>query len=371
MKTVLVTGAKGFLGKNLCVAFKRRSDVELIEFDIDSPPELLEEGLSKADAIIHLAGVNRPERVEEFTEGNFDLTRQICDTLQRLDRRPFLLLSSSMQALLDNPYGVSKRQAEEEVFAFGEKTGARIAVFRLPGVFGKWCRPNYNSVVATFCHNIARDLPIKISDPSNEIELVYIDDVVRAFMDVLDGVPPIAEGKFCRVQPSHRITLGALADQIHSFRESRVSLAVPDVGDPFVHALYATYISYLPSDAFAYALTQRTDPRGELAELLKSPHIGQIFVSRTRPGITRGHHYHDTKVEKFVVLEGDAVIRFRHILGGDVIEYPVSGREFRVVDIPPGYTYSIENVGPNDLIVLFWADEIFNPEIPDTFSLPV
>ena len=371
MKTVLVTGAKGFIGKNLCVAFKRRSDVELIELDIDSPPELLEESLSTVDAIIHLAGVNRPERVEEFTEGNFDLTRQICDTLQRLDRRPFLLLSSSMQALLDNPYGVSKRQAEEEVFAFGEKTGARIAVFRLPGVFGKWCRPNYNSVVATFCHNIARDLPIKISDPSNEIELVYIDDVVRAFIAALDGVPPVTDGKFCRVQPSHRITLGALADQIHRFRESRVSLAVPDVSDPFVHALYATYISYLPTDAFAYALTQRSDPRGELAELLKSPHIGQIFVSRTRPGITRGHHYHDTKVEKFVVLEGDAVIRFRHILGGDVIEYPVTGREFRVVDIPPGYTHSIENVGNIDIVVLFWADEIFDPNIPDTFGMTV
>lgn len=364
---VLVTGAKGFIGKNLCVAFNRRVDVELIAFDIDSSSRLLEEGLSKADAIIHLAGVNRPERVEEFTEGNFDLTRQICDTLQRLDRRPLLMLSSSMQALLDNPYGVSKRQAEEEVFAFGENTGARIAVFRLPGVFGKWCRPNYNSVVATFCHNIARDLPIKISDPSNEIELVYIDDVVRTFIAALDGVPSVTDEKFCRVQPTYRITLGALADQIHSFRESRVSLAVPDVGDPFVHALYATYISYLPAESFAYALTQRTDPRGELAELLKSPHIGQIFVSRTRPGITRGNHYHDTKVEKFVVLEGNAVIRFRHILAGDVIEYPVSGWEFRVVDIPPGYTHSIENVGPGELVTLFWANQIFDPEAPDTW----
>jgi len=217
-----------------------------------------------------------------------------------------------------------------------------------------------------FCHSIARDLTIKISDPANEIELVYIDDVVLSFMDVLDGLPPVMDGKYCQVKPTYRITLGALAEKIRSFRGSRVSLAVPDVSDPFVHALYATYISYLPTDTFAYALIQRADPRGELAELLKSPYIGQIFVSRTRPGITRGHHYHDTKVEKFVVLEGDAVIRFRHILGGDIIEYPVSGPEFRVVDIPPGYTHAIE-----DLIVLFWADEIFAPEGPDTFALPV
>ena len=371
MKSILVTGAKGFIGRNLCVALKRRADIELIEFDIDSPESLLEEGLSKANVIYHLAGVNRPDRVEEFTEGNFDLTRRICGTLKRLGRKPLLLLSSSMQALLDNPYGVSKRQAEEEVFAFGEETGAQIAVFRLPGVFGKWCRPNYNSVVATFCHNIAHDLPIAISDPAKEIELVYIDDVVRAFVDVMDGMPPVTEGKYCQAKPTYRITLGALAQTIRGFRESRVSLTVPDVSDPLVHALYATYISYLPTDAFAYALTQRTDPRGELAELLKSPYIGQIFVSRTRPGITRGHHYHDTKVEKFVVLEGDAIIRFRHILGGDVIEYPVTGHEFHVVDIPPGYTHSIENVGQNDLIVLFWADEIFNPDVPDTFFMKV
>ena len=286
-------------------------------------------------------------------------------------RTPLLVLSSSTQAALDNPYGLSKRQAEDAVFDFGRETGASVFVFRLPGVFGKWCRPNYNSVVATFCHNIARDLPIAISDPAREIELVYIDDVVRAFIGIMDGRLPVSDGKYCLAEPTYRISLGALAETIQGFRDSRVSLALPDMSDPFIRALYATYVSYLPADSFAYALTQRTDPRGELAELLKSPHIGQIFVSRTRPGITRGNHYHDTKVEKFVVLEGDAVIRFRHILGGDVIEYPVSGREFRVVDIPPGYTHSIENVGQNDLIVLFWADEIFDPDIPDTFGMTV
>ncbi|MEI6259981.1 MAG: NAD-dependent epimerase/dehydratase family protein [Deltaproteobacteria bacterium] len=368
---ILVTGAKGFIGRNMVVALKRRADVDVIEYDLDSPAGLLEEGLAKADVVFHLAGVNRPERIEEFRSGNFDLTRQICKALWRLGHVPLLLLSSSIQAALDNPYGLSKRQAEEAVFDFGRDTGASVFVFRLHSVFGKWCRPNYNSVVATFCHNVARDLPITISDPAREIELVYIDDVVCAFIGVMNGRQPVSDGRYCLVEPKYRISLGALAETIQDFRVSRVSLALPDINHPFVRALYSTYISYLPSDSFAYTLTQRADPRGELAELLKSPHIGQIFVSRTRPGITRGHHYHDTKAEKFVVLEGDAVIRFRHILGGDVIEYPVSGREFCVVDIPPGYIHSVENVGQNDLIVLFWATEIFDPDIPDTFGQTV
>jgi len=371
MKSVLVTGAKGFIGKNLVVALKRRTEVDVIEHDLDSPAGSLEKGLAKADAIYHLAGVNRPERVEEFTEGNFDLTRQVCDALRQLGRTPLLVLSSSTQAALDNHYGLSKCQAEESVFDFGKLAEAPVFVFRLPGVFGKWCRPNYNSVVATFCHNIACGLPITVSDPKKEIELAYIDDVVSAFIGVIDGRLPVSDGKYSLVEPTYRISLGALADTIQSFRDSRFSLELQDMSDPFSRSLYATYISYLPTESFAYALTKKSDPRGELAELLKSSHIGQIFVSRTRPGITRGHHYHDTKVEKFVVLEGNAVIRFRHILGGDVIECPVSGGEFRVVDIPPGYTHSIENIGQNDLIVLFWADEIFNSSIPDTFGMPV
>jgi UDP-2-acetamido-2,6-beta-L-arabino-hexul-4-ose reductase len=368
---ILVTGAKGFIGKNLIVTLKRRADVIIIEHDLDSPAGVLEEGLARADLIFHLAGVNRPERVEEFRTGNFDLTRQISDALRRLDRAPLLVFSSSTQATIDNPYGLSKRQAEEAVFDFGGETGTSVFVFRLHGVFGKWCRPNYNSVVATFCHNTARDLPIAISDPTREIELVYVDDVVRAFIGIMDGHLPVSDGKYYLATPTRRITLGTLAETIRGFRESRISLALPDVSDPFVRALYSTYVSYLPTDSFAYNLSQRADPRGELAELLKSPRIGQIFVSRTRPGFTRGNHYHDTKVEKFVVMEGDAVIRFRHILGGDVLEYPVSGREFRVVDIPPGYTHSIENIGRNDLIVLFWAAEIFNPAEPDAFGMMV
>ena len=363
---VLVTGAKGFIGKNLVVYLKRIANVSLWEYDIDSPPEAMEDGLAAADVVYHLAGVNRPEHVEEYETGNAGLTRHMCSILRKHKRKPVLVFSSSSQAAVDNPYGISKRSAEEAVLGFGRDTGASVFVFRLPGVFGKWCRPNYNSVVATFCHHIARDLPISISDPDCEIELVYVDDVVQSFVGILSGRVPLREGEFCRVEPTYRIKLGQLADTIRSFRESRFNLLLPNMKDRFIRCLYATYVSYLPTDSFGYSLTQSTDSRGELAELFKSSHIGQIFVSRTRPGITRGHHYHETKVEKFVVINGDAVIRFRHILGVDVIEYPVSGHEFRVVDIPPGYTHSIENVGKTDLIVLFWSDEVFDPERPDT-----
>lgn len=368
---ILVTGAKGFIGKNLTVELQRKSDFKVDAYDLDFPKGALNKALAEADLIYHLAGVNRPQKIEEFKEGNFDLTRQVCDELLRIGRSPAIVLSSSTQALLDNPYGNSKRQAEEAVLEYAKESGASVFIFRLPGVFGKWCRPHYNSVVATFCHNIARDLQISISDPEKEVELIYIDDVVRAFSACADDRPPLSDGRFSRVEPIYRISLGVLAETLRSFYDSRSSLELPDMSNRLNRALYATYLSYLPSDSFAYSLTQRSDPRGELAELLKSQHIGQIFVSRTRPGITRGNHYHDTKVEKFMVMEGDAVIRFRHILREEVIEYPVSGREFRVVDIPPGYTHSIENVGQSDMIVLFWASEIFNPNSTDTFGLPV
>jgi UDP-2-acetamido-2,6-beta-L-arabino-hexul-4-ose reductase len=371
MKTVLVTGSEGFIGKNLVVALNRKDDVEVIEFDIESPSHHLEEGLAKAEVIFHLAGVNRPDGIEEFTKGNFDLTKQICSSLRQLNRTPNFVLSSSTQAAFDNPYGISKRRAEAAVFNFSRETNTSVFVFRLCGVFGKWCRPNYNSVVATFCHNIANDLPITISDPIKEIELVYIDDVVRTFIGIINGDLPRKDGYYWQVEPNYRTSLGALAETIQGFRDSRKTLELPDMNVSFYYVLYATYLSYLSSDSFAYPLTTKSDPRGELAELLKSSHIGQVFISRTRPGITRGHHYHDTKVEKFFILEGNAVVRFRHILGENVIEYPVAGKDFCVVDIPPGYTHSIENIGLNDLIILFWADEPFNPDKPDVFGMTV
>lgn len=441
---ILVTGSNGFIGKHLVEALRRRPDTEVIEFDLGSSAEALERGLREADVIFHLAGVNRPLDPSEFQTGNAGFTGEICRRLVEVrgqrsevgrqrsedsgesadlrsptsDRRPpVLVLSSSIQAALDNPYGVSKRQAEEVVADWARRERGRAVIFRLKNVFGKWCRPNYNSVTATFCHNIAHGLPITISDPDRELDLVYIDDVVSAFLGVLDevevgGLPEVAGQKsevsvrksevrgrttsevsapisdsrspasalrsptsdgteFRDVPRSFRITLGELAAKIRSFHDSRATLTLPSFADEITRRLYATYLSYLDGSDFGYSLEQKTDPRGSLAEFLKAPSFGQVFVSRTKPGITRGNHYHHSKAEKFLVLEGDAVIRFRHILGGEIIEHPVNGKEFKVVDIPPGYTHSIENVGDGELVTLFWASEIFDPAQPDTIAMPV
>lgn len=371
---VLVTGAKGFVGKNLVVLLKAVAETEVFEYDIDSGPHKLEEWLATADAVFHLAGVNRPERVEGYQSGNSGFTEEVCATLRRLGRSPTLVLSSSTQALLDNPYGHSKRLAEATVLEFGKDTGAPVFVFRFPGIFGKWCRPNYNSVAATFCHNIAHDLPISISDPARSIDLVYIDDVCAAMLEVTAVSPlppfhligPTAEG-FAEVTPVFSTTLGQLADTIRSFNRFRRSLFVPPLDDPFVTRLYGTYLSYLKETDFGYDLDLKSDNRGGLAEFLKSASFGQIFVSHTKPGVVRGNHYHHTKTEKFFVVQGEAVIRFRHILEENVIDYLVSGGDYKVVDIPPGYTHSIENAGKTDLVTLFWADAVFDPEKPDTF----
>ena len=298
----------------------------------------------------------------------------MCDRLLALGKATPIVLSSSIQVALDNPYGVSKRRAEEVVTRYAEASGARCVIFRLKNVFGKWCRPNYNSVVATFCHNIAHDLPISISDPARKLELVHVDDVVEAFLTGVreqetEGRSQGAETR--EVAPSYWVTLGRLAELIRSFHEMRRSLVVPDLGDEFTRKLYGTYLSYLEPDAFAYDLAKRCDPRGCLAEFVKSASAGQIFVSRTEPGITRGNHYHHTKTEKFLVVEGEAIIRFRHIRGGDVIEYRVCGEDFRVVDIPTGYTHAIENVGAGQLVTLFWASEVFDPDRPDTYGMAV
>jgi len=368
---VLVTGAKGFIGRNLLVSLGRRERMRVVGYDVESSPERLQEYLSEADVIYHLAGVNRPDSEDEFDRVNAGLTEEICSYLRTFQRSPVVVLSSSTQATTDNSYGMSKRKAEETVLEFGKYTGTPVFVYRLPGVFGKWCRPNYNSVVATFCHNITRDLPISVSDPSHEIELVYVDDVVRSFVNILNGQAPSKENEFCFVEPSYPIKLGQLADTIRGFRKNRSNLFLADMNERFTRCLYATYVSYLPKESLGYYLGRHIDLRGELAELLKSPHIGQIFVSRTRPGITRGNHYHDTKVEKFVVIEGEAVIRLRNIIDGDVSEYQVSGHEFCVIDIPPGYTHSIENVGQTDLIVLFWASEVLDQSFPDTYPMAV
>jgi UDP-2-acetamido-2,6-beta-L-arabino-hexul-4-ose reductase len=365
MKRVLVTGSSGFIGKNLCAVLRRHEDVELYEYDVKNNSEDLDIALEKIDYIIHLAGVNRPKNPDEFETGNAGSIKNICIKLKDVGRSPKIVLSSSIQAVLGNPYGVSKRLAEEELQRFSADTGAESVVYRFKNLFGKWGRPDYNSVTATFCHNIANDLPIQISDPSNEIELTHIDDVVEAFTSELNSSSP--GFRFARPLPSKRISLGELAEKIKSFREMRTKLNLPDFRDAFERALYGTYLSYLDTQDFEYGLEKRSDQRGSLAEFLKSSSMGQIFVSRTRPEITRGNHYHHTKAEKFLVLQGEAVIRFRHINSDYVLEYRVQGEDYRVVDIPPGYTHSIENVGQDELVTLFWSSEMFDSDRPDTY----
>lgn len=366
---VLVTGAMGFIGRNLVVALTR-AGVEVASVEVDSTPDAWRSATDGAEVVFHLAGVNRPSHEVEFTTGNvgsLDALFAALDAVRRADvpvTRPLIVLSSSSQAGRDNPYGRSKLAAERALEAHAVRTGTPAVIYRLPGVFGKWCRPDYNSVVATFCHNTARGLPITISDETRTVELVYVDDVVAQFMTHLEHrAVGVTRGE---VSPTFTTSLGDLADRIRSFRAMRGTLEVADATDPLTRRLLGTYTSYIPPADLAYDLEQRTDTRGTLAELLKSPHFGQMFVSRTGPGITRGNHYHDLKVEKFCVLEGDAVVRFRPVLGDEVTEHRVSGRDFKVVDIPPGMTHSIENIGAAEMVVLFWASEILDRDRPDT-----
>jgi UDP-2-acetamido-2,6-beta-L-arabino-hexul-4-ose reductase len=370
----LITGARGFIGRNLSVALGR-AGVDAAGVDLDATRDGWLAGASGAAVVFHLAGVNRPERDEDFGAGNVGSLETLFGVLDETASaaggaaRPAVVLASSTQAAEDNPYGRSKLAAERALEAYAARTGTPGVIYRLPGVFGKWCRPDYNSVVATFCHRVARGLPITISDPLKIVTLVHVDDVVAEFMTHLQGD---AAGLTRRtVAPGFSVSLGDLAGRICAFGNARKTLRVEDTSDPFTRRLLGTYASYLPPDDLAYALEQRNDARGTLAEFLKSPHFGQIFVSRTNPGFTRGNHYHDVKIEKFCVLDGDAIIRFRPVLGDEVTEYRVSGREFKVVDIPPGMTHSIENAGTTDLIVLFWASEILDPQRPDAHYVEV
>lgn len=368
---IVVTGSRGFIGRHMVEALRRRPDVNVIEIHRGNVATDLPSALARADVVMHLAGVNRPPNPEEFQAGNTRLTAEICQLLDQQKRTPLLIMSSSIQVAADNPYGRSKREAEQAIEDWSKRSGAAAVIFRLKNVFGKWCRPEYNSVTATFCHNVAHDLPITISDPGRELELVYVNDVVETLMEAIDRPPASGTCEFREGPRSFKTTLGELARKIRSFRDSRVSLVLPSFEDEFTRRLYATYLSYLDGPDFAYALQERVDARGSLAEFMKSAQFGQIFVSRTKPGITRGNHYHHTKTEKFMVVEGEAVIRFRPIAGEEIIEHRISGRDFKVVDIPPGYTHSIENVGDGEMVVLFWASEIFDPARPDTIALPV
>jgi UDP-2-acetamido-2,6-beta-L-arabino-hexul-4-ose reductase len=378
---VLVTGAKGFIGRNLVAelnnikegkakTYSLPPDLSVFEYDLDSDPALLESYCKEAGFVFHLAGVNRPKEQSEFMEGNFGFTSTLLDTLKKYENNCPVMLSSSIQAGMDNPYGQSKKAGEDLLFEYSRETGAEVFIYRFPNVFGKWCRPNYNSAVATFCHNIAHNLPIQVNDRNAAMNLVYIDDVVKELISALEGNPYKVDN-FCKVPVEHQISLGEIVDLIYSFKESRNNLQVPNLSDAFTKKLYSTYLSYLPIDNFSYPLKMNMDERGSFTEFLKSPDRGQVSVNISRPGITKGQHWHHTKNEKFLVVSGKGVIRFRKIDDEQVHEYFVSGDKLEVVDIPVGYTHNIENLGDSDMVTVMWVNEVFDPEHPDTYYLPI
>ena len=383
---ILITGAGGFVGKNLVAELTARGYTSLLCFEKDDTPETLADYCRRAAFVVHLAGINRPKDPSEFYAGNAGLTDVLLSDLETAGNACPVLVTSSIQAALDNDYGKSKKQAEDAIFAHGSRTGASVYVFRMEGVFGKWCRPNYNSVVATFCHNIAHGLPIQVRDPGYELPLVYIDDVVACILDAMErGEAVQDEEGICRIHPVHRTTLGTLAETIQNFARARggdaaralgtdglPTLAVPELAaGSFEKKLYSTYLSYLPEDGFAYDLNMHCDNRGSFTEFLRTPERGQVSVNISRPGIVKGNHWHHTKNEKFLVVKGEGVIRFRQIFSDKVIEYHVSGEKLQVVDIPCGYTHNIENVGEGEMVTVMWANEAFDPEHPDTYPMPV
>lgn len=363
---VLVTGADGFVGKNLRIALGEREGFEVVPITRSSSEAELADGVAMADAVVHLAGVNRPQDTAEFATGNADFTATLCDALLKTGRAIPVAFASSIQADRDNPYGASKRKAEDHLRRYGEASGAAVGLYRLANVFGKWSRPNYNSAVATFCHNIARGLPIQINDPDAQVRLVYIDDVVAEFLRFLQA--PGAGVRVTDVQPVHEITVGGLARQIEAFRDVRSSLVTERVGTGLVRALYATYVSFLPPEAFSYGVPKYGDARGVFVEMLKTPDCGQFSFFTAHPGITRGGHYHHTKTEKFLVIKGRARYRFRHLLTDETFEVESHGGEPLIVETIPGWAHDITNIGDDELVVMLWANEIFDRQKPDTVS---
>lgn len=366
---LLITGANGFIGKNLRASLAQ-SDHRLWLIDVESTEGELREAAQAADFVFHLAGVNRPKDDAEFDTGNAGFTETLAALLEN-GKKPPVLMSGSTQAALQNPYGRSKLKAEEALRAYAQRTGAPVYLYRLTNAFGKWSRPNYNSAVATFCHNIARDLPVQVSDPAHVLRLVYIDDVVEEFLRAMEGRPTPGDSGFCAALPEHEITLGGLVRLLEAFRSSRETLLVPDQSDAFTRKLYATYQSFLPEDGFAYRPLCHADARGSFTELLRMGGHGQVSVNVTRPGVCKGEHWHHSKHEKFIVVAGQGVIRLRSPYSDTVLRYEVSAEPPTVVDIPPGYTHNIENLGENDLVTLMWASEAFDPQRPDTYRLPV
>ena len=377
---ILITGAKGFIGKNLIAtlhniadgkdrSFGMDTDITIYEYDIDTDPALLDLYCKNADFVFNLAGVNRPQDPKEFMEWNFGFASTLLDTLKKYNNNCPIMISSSIQAALNNPYGESKKAGEDLMFAYGKETGAPVYVYRFPNVFGKWCRPNYNSAVATFCNNIANDLPITVNDPSVMMTLVYIDDVVAELIAALKGEPNLKEDGYCYVPIEHKITLGEIVDLIYSFAKQPQSLVIPEIPDnSFAKKLYSTYLSYLPKEKAAFPLKMNVDARGSFTELLKTEKCGQVSINISKPGITKGQHWHHTKWEFFIVVSGKGLIQQRKIGTDEVLNFEVSGDKIEAVHMLPGYTHNIINLSDTeDLVTVMWANENFNPEKPDTF----
>jgi UDP-2-acetamido-2,6-beta-L-arabino-hexul-4-ose reductase len=373
---VLITGANGFVGKNLQLHLAERKEVEVVCFTRSNDVAQLPDLAQGVDFVFHLAGVNRPQDPQEFTTGNADLTKALCQAVcnvaQSTGKKVPIVCTSSTQAGRENPYGQSKLAAEEALQAATLSHGIPVHIFRLPNVFGKWCKPNYNSAIATFCHNIARDLPIQVNDPAASVTLVYVDDVIQRFVQLMDGADAaVGPDGFASVVPQYTTTVGELARQIQAFKDSRTTLMTERVGTGLVRALYATYVSYLPVELFTYTVPQYGDPRGVFAEMLKTPDCGQFSFFTAHPGITRGGHYHHTKTEKFLVIKGQARFKFRHMQTGQMHELVTAGDKSEIVETVPGWTHDITNIGQDEMVVMLWANEVFDRERPDTFACAV
>ena len=369
MKKILITGSLGFIGKNLIAHLRDKSYGEILTFNRNQNEEVLINLIHQADVIVHLAGSNRPSEVSDFSKINVDLTKSICKAISSSMRTIPVIFTSSTQIEQSNPYGASKLLAEEILQDFSTANNNPIAVFRLPGVFGKWCKPNYNSVVATFCYNIANNLPIQIHDSKKELSLVYIDDVVNKLIQTINaswqGISRLS------VNPLYLITIGELANLIEGFNQKRLAGKVDRVGDGLLRALYSSYLSYLPPEQFSYKVPESSDARGRFIEVLKTPDCGQFSFFTALPGMTRGDHYHHSKTEKFIVVQGEALFRFRNIITNETYEILTTSAKPQIVDSIPGWSHNIRNIGENDLIVMVWANEIFNRELPDTIPSKV
>ncbi|WP_342388764.1 NAD-dependent epimerase/dehydratase family protein [Salinicoccus bachuensis] len=363
---ILITGANGFIAKNLIADLSHRGEHTITRVTRDTSKENLINACKKADFVYHLAGVNRPKNTNEFIDGNINFTRDLVSILKDSDTPPPILITSSIQAENDTPYGKSKKSAEDMIFSYGAHTGARILVYRLPNVFGKWCKPNYNSVVATFCNNITHNKPVQVNNIETQLSLVYIEDVIKEFKSSLYNQEN-RKGDFCKIEPIYQVKLGDIVDLLRSFKKIRESHLVPDMNEEFTKKLYSTYLSYLPKNEFKYDLEMNVDERGSFTEFLKTEDRGQVSVNISKPGIVKGNHWHHTKNEKFLVVSGKGIIRLRNIYENEILEYHVTGEYLEVVDIPPGYTHNIENLGNEDMITIMWANELYDVDKPDTF----